>query len=79
MAAFDLDGDLDIDIVIGNRDDYSRVYLNNGRGKLTMNSEIGTGRNSTYTVAVGDMNGDQKPDIILGNSGDPNMVYYQTR
>jgi hypothetical protein len=72
-----LDNDQDIDIVIGNSNGHSRVFLNDGQGDLSMNAEIGSGRDRTYAVAVGDLNGDGRPDIVFGNSGSANVAYYQ--
>jgi hypothetical protein len=53
------------------------VFLNDGQGDLSMNAEIGSGRDRTYAVAVGDLNGDGRPDIVFGNSGSANVAYYQ--
>ncbi len=78
IVAHDLDGDGDMDIVIGNVAGPNRVFLNDGAGRLSLLAEIGEPADNTYALGVGDINGDGRPDIIAGNSDAANSVYFQT-
>jgi hypothetical protein len=81
IAVGDMDGDGNLDIVVGNAGLSSRqnvVYLNDGSGNFDWFGSaryFGTGGDDTRSVAVGDMDGDGDLDIATGNSGQQNVVY----
>lgn len=72
MAAADLDGDGDMDLVEGT-ETANALYINNGKAVFEM-LDIGEENADTYGVAIGDMNGDSKLDLIFANSEAVNVV-----
>ena len=67
VAVGDMDGDSDLDIVVGNESELSVVYLNDGAGNFLTEHHFGPEEGWTHSVAVGDMNGDGDLDIVAGN------------
>ncbi|MDX1639185.1 MAG: VCBS repeat-containing protein [Balneolaceae bacterium] len=65
----DLDGDGDLDMVVGNENPPNKLYLNDGRGHFTDESErleLVTPL-ETRQAHVTDFTGDQRPDILFLN------------
>jgi hypothetical protein len=75
LALADLNGDSMTDIVLGNNDAASQVYLNDGTGVFTAPTDLPDGERLTNAVALGDLNGDGALDIVLGNAGRSSQVY----
>ena len=77
LALGDLDGDGDLDLVLGVERDAAgtssanRIYLNDGSGAFA-DSGLALGSAETFGVAVGDLDGDGKLDLFFGNYGDSN-------
>lgn len=73
----DIDMDSDIDILIGNYDGQSRVYLNDGEGRFQnmtdsiLPNAILPARDARFS----DIDGDGDLDIMIANDGASNMVY----
>jgi hypothetical protein len=75
LAAGDVDGDGDLDLVAGNEEEQNVVYLNDGAGSFPQARSFGPGSDSTRSVAVGDVDGDGALDIIVGNEIGAKTVY----
>jgi serine/threonine protein kinase len=74
IAAVDVDGDGDLDVLLGNQGSPSRVLLNAGDGTFPMSIELPGGSAFTYSLAAADVDGDGDFDVLLGNWGSPNQV-----
>lgn len=73
----DIDGDNELDIVIGNADEPNKVYRNDGGGVFTeiTAGDLQSDSDLTTSVSLGDMDGDGDLDILAGNVELPNKVY----
>ena len=78
VALADLNDDGRADLVVGNNDAPTRIYLNNGTNNPFNGTPIslGAGTDQTTAVAVATLNG--LPDIIVGNNGTSSLLYLNT-
>ena len=76
LAAGDLDGVNGIDIVVANRGQANRVYLNNGAGGFAAGVALPGTVQASRDVELADLDGDGSLDIVFGNSDSSvNHVY----
>ena len=74
IAAADVDGDGDLDVLLGNYDTPSRVLLNAGDGTFPTNTTLPGDKLWTWSIAAADVNGDGYLDVLLGNHNRPSRV-----
>ena len=78
IAAGDIDGDGDQDILVANGRHWpgqNRIFLNDGRGIYTVEEELGNQRSTTYATELADLDGDGDLDVAAGNDMAPNKIY----
>ena len=74
-AVADLDGDGDLDYVVGNENALNRVYINQGDGSFVLGSSFGSATEATQALLLRDLDGDGDADVVSGNWAAPNRVY----
>lgn len=70
----DMDGDGDLDVVVGNVWQQNLVYLNDGSAVFPHALAFGTGRDATRALALLDVDGDGDLDLLSGNNSEPNTL-----
>jgi hypothetical protein len=74
----DVDGDGDLDLVVGNNNQANRLYLNNGTADPfsgVAGTDISSDAHATMSIALGDVDGDGDLDLAAGNEGQTNRLY----
>jgi len=69
IAAADVDGDDNLDVLLGNDGSPSRELLNAGDGTFPTSTILPRGSVITGSIAVADLDGDL--DVLLANSSSP--------
>jgi len=78
VALGDVDGDGDLDLVVGNEAQANRLYLNNGTSIPFLGVsglEISSDVHWTWSIALGDVDGDGDLDLVAGNYYQTNRLY----
>jgi len=71
VVAADVNGDGNLDLVVGNSYDADvTVLVGNGKGLFNASANYVTGTGLPLSVAVADLNGDGNPDIAVANAAD---------
>ena len=70
----DVDGDGDIDVVIGNNGAANFAFLNDGSGALTGSTTFDAGGDPTVTLDLGDVDGDGDLDVATGTFAGQSVV-----
>ncbi len=78
VATGDVDGDGDLDLVVGGRNGRVVVYLNDGAGNYARSAPFGASRNEVSALLLADLNGDGYLDVVTGSAGQ-NHVYLNQR
>ncbi|HEU4889146.1 MAG TPA: Ig-like domain-containing protein, partial [Thermoanaerobaculia bacterium] len=74
VALGDLDGDGDLDAIVGNYANQAEtVWLNDGSGSFTAAGSFGG--DQSFDVELGDLDGDGDPDAVVGNEEQPATVW----
>lgn len=78
VALTDLNNDGKLDVVVGNQNQRSRFFLNNGTpapfaGVLA--KDLTTNATPLWSIAAGDVTGDSYPDVVVGNIGQALRLY----
>lgn len=75
VITVDIDGDQDLDILVGNESLENVVYLNDGKGSFTLGSTFGGTEEGVRDLVAIDLNGDGSPDIVELTRGGANTLY----
>ncbi|WP_020468671.1 beta strand repeat-containing protein [Zavarzinella formosa] len=74
VASGDIDGDGDLDIILGNYNGPSTVLKNNGAGSFTVFQSLPVSSKAT-SVQLADVDGDGDLDLFVGNYGQASTVW----
>lgn len=74
VAFGDVDGDFDLDLIVGNYGESNRLYLNTG-GELDLDTSWSVDADLTSAVAWADINGDGPLDLVIASKDGPSRVY----
>ena len=75
VAAGDVDSDGDLDLVVGNDNQRSAIYRNNGAGAFAPGSNFGSSKARPAAVAVGDLNDDGRLDVVYAENNAGPKIY----
>jgi len=77
LGAADLNGDLNVDVIVTNSaDNTASILINRGGGLLTLKKNYTTGV-APAGLVIGDFNDDTKLDLIVANTGDSTIWFFK--
>jgi outer membrane protein assembly factor BamB len=74
-ALGDIDGDGDLDVIVGNDRQPSHVMRNDGKGHFVRGKDVGKISN-TRSVTLADLDGQHGLDVILTNRNEANLICF---
>lgn len=74
VALGDVNGDNNIDAVVGNLAQPNQVWINQGGGVFVDSGQV-LGNGVTIAISLADLNGDEHLDIFVGNAGQADEVW----
>jgi len=75
IAFGDLDGDGDLDMVVGASNVGAEIWSNDGSGNFTLENTLTASTSTINAIEIADFDGDGKADIWLTNRGTDNMFF----
>jgi hypothetical protein len=76
LALGDVDGDGNLDLIVGNSNQQNVVYLNDGDGTFdSISRTFSPNTDSPSALVMGDVDGDGDLDLAVGNQGEKNVIY----
>ena len=75
VTTVDVNGDGRPDIIVGNKNQLNKIYINRGGNVFMAGIDIGEEMDDTTSIQVVHVAGDSSVDVIVGNRGSPSKVY----
>lgn len=77
-AAGDLNGDGQVDIVVGSEEGGVKYYLNTGKRTFSKPTSLCSTKSAVYSIVIADLNRDRMMDVIVGYKLARGSIFYKT-